>query len=143
MCPVCAVAVCAGLGLSRWLKIDDTISGLWIGGLIISLSIVSAEWGRRIISFKKGLIIFGSLIIFFTIFPLYYWKVIGQPLNTFCGVDKLLYGIVMGAILFSAAIGFHLLLKKNHNNHSYFPFQKVVIPLAALIIASLVLYKIV
>jgi len=39
VCPVCSIAVAGGVGLSRWLGIDDTISGIWIGGLIISLAI--------------------------------------------------------------------------------------------------------
>ena len=33
VCPVCTVAVGAGLGLAEWLGIDDSISGLWIGAL--------------------------------------------------------------------------------------------------------------
>ncbi|MBU2577676.1 hypothetical protein KKA69_02480 [Patescibacteria group bacterium] len=34
--PVCTITVGAGLGISRWLGIDDSIPGLWIGGLILS-----------------------------------------------------------------------------------------------------------
>jgi len=37
MCPVCTIAVTAGVGLSRWLGVDDLISGLWVGGLLVSL----------------------------------------------------------------------------------------------------------
>jgi len=36
VCPLCTVAVGAGLGVSRVIGIDDAISGIWIGGLIIS-----------------------------------------------------------------------------------------------------------
>lgn len=38
VCPVCTVAVGAGVGFSRYLGIDDTIAGLWIGALIVSVS---------------------------------------------------------------------------------------------------------
>lgn len=31
VCPVCTVAVGTGVGLSRWLGVDDTITGLWLG----------------------------------------------------------------------------------------------------------------
>jgi len=31
VCPVCTVAAGAGVGLSRWLGIDDIIIGLWVG----------------------------------------------------------------------------------------------------------------
>ncbi len=44
MCPVCTIAVGAGIGLSRWLGVDDLISGLWIGGLIVSLIGMTILW---------------------------------------------------------------------------------------------------
>jgi len=44
VCPVCTVAVGAGLGFSRYLGIDDTISGIWIGGLMVSISFWTIDW---------------------------------------------------------------------------------------------------
>ncbi|KKU63742.1 MAG: hypothetical protein UX88_C0023G0019 [Candidatus Woesebacteria bacterium GW2011_GWC2_47_16] len=44
VCPVCTVAVGAGLGVSRWLGIDDSVSGIWVGGLVVSLSFWFADW---------------------------------------------------------------------------------------------------
>jgi len=44
VCPICTLAVGAGVGLSRWLGIDDTISGLWVGGLIVSLIYWTIDW---------------------------------------------------------------------------------------------------
>ncbi|MCX6758247.1 MAG: hypothetical protein NTX14_00895, partial [Candidatus Nealsonbacteria bacterium] len=44
VCPICTVAVGAGLGLSRWFGIDDSISGLWIGGLIVSFILWTIDW---------------------------------------------------------------------------------------------------
>ena len=58
MCPVCAVAVGFGLGLSRWLKIDDAISGLWIGALIVSLSFILAKWTRKYLAVSVRLLTF-------------------------------------------------------------------------------------
>src|SRR3989338_5982677 len=53
VCPVCAIAVGAGVGLSRYLGIDDTIAGLWIGGLSLSLSLWTIDWfDRKKIQFK-------------------------------------------------------------------------------------------
>ena len=43
-CPVCSVAVAGGVGFSRWLGIDDTISGIWLRGLIVSLSFWFLSW---------------------------------------------------------------------------------------------------
>ena len=40
MCgPMCAIGIIGGLGISRWLGIDDITLGLWIGALILSVSI--------------------------------------------------------------------------------------------------------
>jgi len=53
VCPICTVVIGAGVGLSRWLGIDDTISGLWIGGLIISMIVWTINWlGKKNIRFK-------------------------------------------------------------------------------------------
>ena len=145
MCPVCTVAVCAGLGLSRWLKIDDTVSGLWIGGLIISLSLVLAKPTQKFLPLsQKILTLLYILVLFFTtIFPLKYLKVIGDPTNMFCGLDKLVFGVTTGMAVFSFSLLVHLYLKKKHGQKSYFPFQKVIIPILVLIIASIILYLIV
>lgn len=44
ICPICTIAVGAGVGLSRWLGVDDTISGIWIGGLAISSIWWTINW---------------------------------------------------------------------------------------------------
>ena len=36
VCPICTVAIGAGVGFTRYIGIDDTITGLWIGGFIVS-----------------------------------------------------------------------------------------------------------
>jgi len=46
ICPVCTIAIGAGLGLSRWLGVDDVISGIWIGGLLVSTSLWTVNWLR-------------------------------------------------------------------------------------------------
>jgi len=130
MCPVCAVAVGVGLGLSRWLKIDDAISGLWVGALLVSLSFVFAKWTRKYLT-----IVYFIFFLLTTIIPLYYFNIIGNPKNTLFGIDKLLLGIAAGIILFSGSTLLHTALK-----HTYFPFQKVVIPVVTLTLASLILY---
>jgi len=54
VCPLCTVAVGAGVGLSRWLGIDDVITGLWIGGLIVSLIAWSENWlDKKIFTSEK------------------------------------------------------------------------------------------
>jgi hypothetical protein len=140
MCPVCAVAVGVGLGLSRWLKIADTISGLWIGALIISLSSVSATFTRKYIKQSYRVLFVFYLILFLasTMIPLWYAGIIGHPVHMIYGVDKLVFGITIGMILFLLSHALHLFLKKNHRNKVYFPFQKVIIPVWILLLGSIV-----
>jgi len=141
VCPICTVAVCASVGLSRWLGVDDTITGLWIGGLAVSLIIWTVDYlnkknirfyGRKILT-----VIFYYLII---IWPLYYFNLAGQPLNKLWGVDKLLLGIIIGSIVFAVAVLFNNFLKKKNNGKAYFPFQKVALPVSFLLLASLFFY---
>jgi hypothetical protein len=141
MCPVCTIAVGAGIGLSRWLGVDDLISGLWIGGLIVSLIGVTINWlAKKNIHFPflKPLVIL--FFYFFTIGPLYWTKIIGDPCSHIWGLEKIVWGIIIGSVVFLASYGFHLWLKKRNHDKVFFPFQKVVIPVIFLIIASLVLY---
>ena len=39
-CPVCIVATGSLMGIFRWLGVDDAIVGLWLGGFILSVSMV-------------------------------------------------------------------------------------------------------
>lgn len=141
VCPVCAVAVGAGVGLSRWLGVDDAVSGLWIGGLLISLAMWTKDWlGKKDINFKhKNIIIFLTYFLL-VIAPFYFSGIIGAPLNILWGVDKLLLGIVLGAISFFLGGIWYYRLKEKNQGHAYFPFQKVVMPIAPLVILSIVFY---
>ncbi|MEK7482384.1 MAG: hypothetical protein AAB620_01160, partial [Patescibacteria group bacterium] len=143
ICPVCTIAVAGGVGLSRWLGIDDSITGLWVGGLIVSMIIWTIAWLS-----KKNIRFFGRKIIVVlayyvaVVLPLYLKGIIGDPSNTFCGcgIDKLIVGIASGSIGFAiGAILYHYLKKKNQGK-AYFPFQKVVLPIAPLIILTVVFY---
>jgi len=141
ICPVCTVAVGAGLGLTKWLGIDDTISGLWIGGLTVSLILWTIDWlAGKNIKFKgdETLIWLGYYLII--VAPLWWSEIIGHPLNTLWGIDKLILGIAIGSLFFYAGKITYDWLKKNNNNHAYFPYQKVVMPIAPLIIFSFIFY---
>lgn len=143
VCPVCTVAVCASVGLSRWLGVDDTITGLWVGGLAISLIAWTINWlnSKNIHFFgRQPLVVLIYLLLI--IGPLYYYNMIGQPLNKLWGIDKLLLGIIVGAIGFIFGVWLNNILKKKNNGRAYFPFQKVVMPVGVLLILSGVFYLI-
>lgn len=142
ICPVCTIAVGAGLGLSRYFGIDDTISGLWVGGLILSTALWTADWvHKRGLKIKIKVLNIFSAILFYviTIIPLYYSGIIGHPYNKIYGVDKLLFGTVIGSIIFILAINLDKMVRKI-NGRQLFIYQKVVFPVTGLIILSLIFY---
>lgn len=142
VCPVCTVAVSAGVGLSRWLKIDDLITGLWIGGVTVSVIIWTLDFFKKKKIKFKGLALITSLAYYaLVILPLYYSNMIGHPSNVFVfGMDKLLFSIILGSISFYVGANYYEYLKEKNNGRAYFPFQKVVMPIAPLIILTILFY---
>jgi len=145
VCPICTVAVGAGVGLSRWLGIDDSIIGLWIGGLTVSMIVWTVSWleGKKIgftgLNFLIIILWYALMVV-----PLYFMGIIGHPYNALgvYGIDKLLMGIVIGSIGFYFGAEWYFYLKEKNGGHAYFPFQKVVMPISPLIIMSIVFYLI-
>jgi hypothetical protein len=143
VCPICTVAVGVGVGLSRWLGIDDSITGLWIGGLTVSMITWTISWfDKKNIRFKGRTIatILGYYLLI--IVPLFYSGIIMNPLQTLCacGLDKLLLGIIIGSFGFWFGASWYYYLKEKNQGRAYFPFQKVVMPISPLIILSIIFY---
>ncbi|NCD00522.1 hypothetical protein EOL94_00255 [bacterium] len=143
VCPICTIAVGAGVGFSRYLGIDDAITGLWIGGLTVSMITWTISWlDKRNISFKGRAIITILGYYLLIVIPLYFMGIIGNPLNTMCacGLDKLVIGVIVGSIAFWFGASWYYQLKEKNGGHAYFPFQKVVMPVSPLIIMSIIFY---
>lgn len=142
VCPVCTVAVGAGLGLSHYFGIDDTVSGLWVGGLILSSSFWLIDWLS-----KKGVKMNGTLLSVIviagfyalTLVPLWQTKIIGHPFNTIFGVDKLLFGTAVGSLLFLLALLADKTVRKIRGKQ-FFVYQKVIFPVCTLLIMSFIFY---
>jgi len=143
VCPLCTFAVGAGIGLTQYCGIDDTVTGLWVGGFIVSLIILTKNWfEKRNIVFYGYKTIISMVYYVVTILPLYLSNIIGHTLNKLWGIDKILLGVVIGSIVFFIGSISYNKLKKKNNNKAYFPFQKVVMPIAPLIILSMIFYTI-
>lgn len=141
ICPVCTIAVGAGLGFSRWLGIDDIITALWIGGLTVSMIMWTLNWlSKKELNFKFEKIIITVFYYLMIIIPLYWTGMIGHPQNKIWGIDKLLFGIILGSLVFLIGGLSYYQMKKKNNNHAYFPFQKVVMPVGPLIVLSIIFW---
>jgi len=143
ICPVCTIAVGAGVGFSRYFGIDDTITGLWIGGLTVSVTIWTINWfDKKKIHFKWRSVITTLAYYALIVLPLAFTGVLGHPFNKIWGIDKLLFGIMVGSAAFLAAAETYEWMKKRNNGRAYFPFQKVAMPVGTLAIFSGIFYLI-
>jgi len=143
VCPVCTVAVGAGLGLCRFLGIDDTISGIWIGGLILSSGLWLADFLTKK-NIKIHHLNFWSVGLFFlfVIPPLYWGKMIGLAGNTLWGIDKVLLGTVIGSVIFLLGVWLDKWSRTTNGDKVYVYYQKVIIPVFLLSLVSFVFYLI-
>ncbi len=136
-CPLCVAGAAAGVTLTRWVGVDDSITGVWIGALLGATSLWFFSWlSTKKIKFveKSNLIIkqFIYLVIFAsTIWSFYQFKLVIRMSQIF-GLDKLTFGILTGGILFYLID----LIKIKH----YFNYQKIVISLGGMTILSLLIY---
>ncbi|MEK7168518.1 MAG: hypothetical protein AAB778_00725 [Patescibacteria group bacterium] len=146
VCPICTVAVAGGLGLSRYFGIDDSIIGIWAGGLMVSVTMWTLDWLSRK-NFarvkkinQKLLTIFVFLFwVLTTYVPLFELNIIGHPFNTILGIDKLVFGSILGFFAFLLGVWSDKKVREIKGKQ-LFNFQKVVFPVLSLTIFSLVLY---
>ena len=144
VCPVCVVAIGAGLGFSRWFGIDDIISSIWVGAFMIAIiSWTLSFMKNKGWSFTDDGIVITLVYILLTYIPLYYAGIVGHPLNQIWGMDKVIFGSIVGATFLFLGHWLHLYLKKKNNNKSFFPYQRVVVPVVVLLLISIIAWKII
>lgn len=146
VCPVCTVAVGAGLEGARLLGVEDVITGIWAGGLTVSLIAWTANYMRRR-GVKNRIWYILNILVYYGILACVYWFPLGDPIvkyNALCmwGIDQFMLGTIVGSFVFAGMAIWYENMKKNHGGHAYFPFQKVVMPFGGLLIATLIFWAI-
>lgn len=144
MCPVCTVGVVAGLGISRLLGIDDVVSAIWIGAFVLSFSFITVDWIKKKwpkIDRRFYTVPTYVLMYLFVLIPLKLDGTIGIIGNSLWGVDKVVLGIVIGSLTLLLG-GYADKYQRVKFKKIFFNFQKVIFPIVALIILSVVFYYI-
>ena len=139
MCPVCTIGIAAGVGLSRWLKVDDAISGIWIGALILALAIWTWRWLYKKKT-KKPLIGLALLTLawWLLVFIPFYYIGLLKGCMTILGINRLVFGSIVGVIIATMGILWDKYLRSKRGGKAAFPYQKVILPLSLLILGSLI-----
>lgn len=140
-CPVCTIAVGGMMVLLEKYGVDNTISGVWIGGFVLSTTLWAMNWLT-----KKGwkFPLMGPLLLLFfylsLIAPLQLKGIIGIQSKMMWGADKAILGMLIGGMIFHFTHISYLKIKQRNGGHAWFPFQRVVMPLLSLTFTSLIFY---
>lgn len=136
-CPLCTGATIVGVSITRTLGLDDSIVGVFVGGMIIS----TALWADKILK-KRGVngnraLRLTSLIVLTTVLTLitfYYAGLFGRG-NSFriFGIESILVGSISGGILSLGAFYYSNYLKNKNGGRPMFGYQTMTISLVALI----------
>ena len=76
----------------------------------------------------------------FVLIPMKLDHMIGIALNKLWGIDKIILGVFAGSIVFLIGIWADKKARKMHGGKQFFIFQKVVFPVLALLITSLIFF---
>lgn len=138
-CVVCTVAIGASLSVARELGIDDNIVGLWLGALLTLLGYWTIFWFNKKHWNFWGRDIFLLLLSFSLVGAIYIKDLVYTPrvIGWILYMDTFLFSAILGAFIFIFAEKLYDYLKQKNGGHAHFPFEKVVLPMALLGIASL------
>jgi hypothetical protein len=125
-CAICVLGIGGGLLIARKLGVDEYVVMVWISGLNTALAYyLSRTINKKIISNK-----FILAALFYTLTYLYLQ-------NTGQMNHRVFVGLTVGMETYFVAHFIERLIYKKNNSKSLFPFQRAIIPILFLILASL------
>lgn len=134
-CPLCTAGAGAGLVLSRWLGIDDSITGIWLAAFLGALSLwFSNSVKKRYVPMQKILIYF--LVFASTIWSFYAFNLVSEHAGLIMGIPKLIFGMVAGGLVFYLVDALNCAIKKKRGK-VLFPYQPIAFSLGSMLIISL------
>ncbi|MBI2545534.1 MAG: hypothetical protein HYW22_03005 [Candidatus Aenigmarchaeota archaeon] len=144
-CPLCTAATGAAVAVTRFYGLDDSVVGIFVGGMVVATGLwinnllKKRNNGKEYLPFQSSISLLVSFIL--TIATLYFANLIG-PNNQFkiFGIDKILFGALIGMIVSFASFRSHDILRTFNRNKNYFPYQSIFIFLVSLAASSFILY---
>lgn len=138
-CIVCSITIGASLELARKLGVHDEVVGVWAGALLTLMGYWLILWFDKKQWYfplrNITLILFSlSMVGFLYINELVYTP---KPIG-FLYIDHFLFAVFLGAVLYIYSQKLYMWLKTCNSGHAHFPFEKVILPMASLLIASFV-----
>ena len=140
-CPLCVAGAGVGLTLSRWIGVDDSITGLWIGAFLGAMSFwIYSSLVRKI---KKTHLVWLKPLIYVLVFASSIWSFyrfnLVLRMGRMFGLDKLTFGIIGGGIAFYLVDEINNLIIRLKGK-SFFPYQRLIVGLGSILLLSLIDY---
>ena len=138
VCPVCTVAVAAGLEGARLLGVSDVITGVWAGGLTLLLFFWTVKFMKKRNVLGAPWYILAFAMWYGLLASMYLLPSMKYGANTLWGIDKFMLGAISGTVMLYIAERWNHKLIRGNGGKSLFKFQKVVIPFGSLLLLSAV-----
>ena len=156
-CPLCTTGAAVGIGFTRTYGVDDSIVGLFIGALIASSALWFNKWFKKKIDFPLQTLLLMIISFLLITVPFYYKGIIidfamvksipevhgmtgfGVLGLANLGVDKLLFGMILGTLAIWSVFALSDRIKKI-NGKVLFPYQGMVFMIIALAVLSWALW---
>ena len=140
-CAVCTLAVGASLELARYLGVDDSVVGIWAGALLALMGYWLIKWfdskkwhfkGRDFLLIASSVAMIGFMYVSQMEYRPY-------PILIFY-IDPFLFSVILGTLALVYSSAFYQWMKARNGGHAHYPFEKVVVPVAALVLLSVLFY---
>lgn len=152
-CPLCTAGAVGGIGIARYLGVDDSIVGLFLGAFIISTALWFNKWilkkGRNF-PLQETILVVASFLLL--VIPLYtagvitdfemvksmpeHHSMLGMGIY---GIDKLFLGIIVGSIFVWMSFTLSDKIKEKRGNVLW-PYQGLSFMGIILIFLSLIFW---
>ena len=135
-CPVCVVTVGGGLILADKMGIDTLLVSIWIAGLNTAISFMIADKIKKPGIWKNGYL--WSFIFLATALGYVYWTGQAGAGKNLWGIDKSLLGMSIGTVIMFGAVQLDKFIRSKRDGKVLFYYQKVIIPLLGLLLATII-----
>lgn len=135
-CPVCIITVGGGMLIAKKLGIDDFLVSIWISALNTAIAFWLAP-KIKIKLLKNGHVL-ALLLLATTLLYFQFTDQIGAATNRLLGLDKIVFGQLIGLITMTLGSHLYLFLKKRNGGKTIFPYARVVFPVSLVLLATLI-----
>lgn len=137
-CPLCVAGAGVGLSLSRYLGIDDSITGIWMAAFLGAMSLwLTNSLKKKYVPLQSTVIYVATFVL--TIISFYRFGLVNEHNGLLLNLPKLIFGMLVGGIIFYLVDIISGFIKRKRGS-VLFPYQGVVFSLGSMILTSAAIF---